>query len=66
MTIELRKGKSPSIIEHNIGLLVGEGFTQDEAAQIAYSKAGKKLPIKVYRTHQFERASRNQTRQYQE
>lgn len=63
---ELKKGKAPEIIRENIEHLQSEGFTENEAIQMAYAKAGKKVPFNVYRTHQFERADRIQKARNQE
>lgn len=63
---ELKNGKSKIVIESNVKMLQENGFTEDEALQIAHSKAKVKLTKKVYRTHQFERACRNSTRRYLE
>lgn len=37
----LKKGKSRKVISENIGELVRSGYPQDQAAAIAYDKAGK-------------------------
>lgn len=37
----LKKGKSKKAIGANIGKLKSEGYPSDQAAAIAYSKAGK-------------------------
>ena len=37
----LKKGSSQDVIGHNIGKLIGEGYQKDQAAAIAYSKAGR-------------------------
>ena len=37
----LKKGKSKKIISENVAELVNAGYPQDQAAAIAYDKAGK-------------------------
>lgn len=46
----LMKGSSKHIISENIRALRGEGYKEDQAVAIAYSKAGKgKQPAKAAR-----------------
>lgn len=53
----LKKGKSQKVIGQNIGELRSSGYPADQAAAIAYSKAGKskkkssKAPIKGLADH---------------
>lgn len=37
----LKKGKFKKVISENIGELIGSGYPKDQAAAIAYQKAGK-------------------------
>jgi len=37
----LKRGSSRATLSHNIGKLIGEGYPKDQAAAIAYSKAGR-------------------------
>lgn len=37
----LRRGSSKKVISANIGKLIHEGYKSNQAAAIAYSKAGK-------------------------
>jgi hypothetical protein len=37
----LFRGKSKAVIAKNIGTLISEGYAKDQAAAIAYKKAGK-------------------------
>lgn len=42
--MELKKGKTDTIIQINLKRLQLEGFSKKDAVAIAYSKAGKKRP----------------------
>lgn len=42
----LKKGKDKKTIGKNIGTLISEGRPKDQAAAIAYSKAGKSRKTK--------------------
>ena len=37
----LRRGASRAAVSHNIGKLISEGYSKDQAAAIAYEKAGR-------------------------
>jgi len=39
--VPLRRGASSAVVSHNIGKLIGEGYPKDQAAAIAYEKAGR-------------------------
>jgi len=37
----LKRGSTRATLSHNVGKLIGEGYPKDQAAAIAYSKAGR-------------------------
>ena len=41
LAVPLQRGSSRATVSHNIGKLIGEGYPKDQAAAIAYSKAGR-------------------------
>ena len=41
LAVPLRRGSNRATVSHNIGKLIGEGYPKDQAAAIAYSKAGR-------------------------
>ena len=40
LTVPLRRGASSAVVSHNIGKLISEGYSKDQATAIAYDKAG--------------------------
>jgi len=38
--VPLRRGASRTAVSHNIGKLISEGYSKDQATAIAYDKAG--------------------------
>jgi hypothetical protein len=49
IAMPLKKGKSQETISANIARLIREGYSREQAAAIAYNKAGKSRPIKKNR-----------------
>lgn len=54
----LKSGSSDSTVGHNIAQLIREGYERDQAAAIAYRKAGRSRASKVKAAYKGKRRSK--------